>query len=184
VLAGSAGSVRAVCLSARHSFSKQLQESIRLIEGFGVDGDVHAGATVRHRYHMRKDPGAPNLSQVHLLHAELFAELQEQGIDVGAGQMGENITTFGVDLLALPQGTLLTLGEEAVVEITGLREPCVLMNALHPGLMKACLGKDDQGRKVRKAGVMSVVRRGGLVRSGDAIRIELPPVPHRALEAL
>ena len=169
--------VRAIALSAAHTFSKQVAAEIRLLAGLGVEGDVHAGAKVRHRYHVRRNPDAPNLCQVHLLHEELFAELAGQGIQVEAGKMGENVLTRGLDLLGLPLGARLTLGDEAEVELTGLRQPCVLMNKLRPGLMQACLGRDAQGRVVRKAGVMAVVIRGGVVRPGDGISVKLPEGP-------
>ncbi len=166
--------VVAVSLSPTHSFSKQPQPAIRLLAGLGVEGDAHAGATVRHRYRVRQDPTAPNLCQVHLLQAELFAELAEEGIAVLPGGMGENITTSGIDLLALGRGTRLLLGESAVVEVTGLRDPCAQMNGLQPGLMKACLSRDATGSLVRKSGIMAIVVAGGVVRPGDGIVAEAP----------
>lgn len=169
--------VVSVSLGPRHSFSKAVAPRITLLAGLGVEGDAHAGATVRHRYRVRKDPTAPNLCQVHLLHAELFAELAQQGIAVAAGQMGENVTTLGIDLLALGRGARLHLGESAIVEVTGLRDPCVQMNGLHPGLMKACIARGPSGEVVRKAGLMSIVIAGGIVRPDDAIRVEVPPGP-------
>ncbi|SNS74547.1 MOSC domain-containing protein YiiM [Granulicella rosea] len=174
-------SVIAVSLSPTHSFSKSPQLAIRLIENYGVEGDAHAGALVKHRYRVRKDPTAPNLCQVHLIHAELFDELRSQGLQIGPGEMGENITTAGVDLLSLPVGALISIGAEAVVEVTGLRDPCNLMNDLQPGLMKACIARDADGELVRKAGIMGTVLSGGEVRPGDSIRIELPPLPHRKM---
>ena len=166
--------VVSVSLSAVHSFAKDRCGEIRLIAGFGVEGDVHAGATVRHRYRVRKDPTAANLCQVHLLQEELFRELASLGMDVAAGEMGENVTTRGLDLLGLPVGARVRLGEVAVVEVTGLRDPCSLMNGLRPGLMKACVGRDADGGVVRKAGVMGVVAVGGVVRVGDRITVEMP----------
>lgn len=162
-----------VSRSARHTFSKEVQPEIMLLAGLGVEGDAHAGVTVRHRYMVKKNPGAANLCQVHLLQEELFRELAEEGLSVGAGEMGENITTRGLDLLALGRDTLLHLGESAVVRVTGLRQPCSEMNKLRAGLMKACLTHRD-GKVVRKAGIMGVVVQSGLVRAGAAIRIELP----------
>ena len=152
-----------------------------LLAGHGVEGDAHAGAKVKHRYLVKKDPNAPNLAQVHLLQAELFAELAGQGIALSAGEMGENVTTLGLDLLGLPTGTRLRLGAEAIVELTGLRQPCSQMNKLRPGLMQACLGRDSAGAVVRKAGVMGVVAAGGSVRPGDTITVELPAGPHVSL---
>jgi MOSC domain-containing protein YiiM len=173
------GTVVSVSLSPAHDFSKEPVSEITLLTGLGVQGDAHAGATVRHLYRVRKDPTAPNLCQVHLLHAELFDELARQGIAVRAGEMGENVTTRGIDLMGLPRGTLLHLGR-AVVEVTGLREPCAQMNALCPGLMKACLARDAKGALIRKAGIMAIVVEGGMVRPGDDIvarRPEGQPLP-------
>ena len=149
--------------------------------GLGVDGDAHHGATVKHRSRVARDPTQPNLRQVHLIHAELHEELRAAGFAVSAGQMGENITTQGVDLLGLPAGARLCLGGGAVVEVTGLRNPCAQLDRIQPGLMAATLGRDEHGNLVRKAGIMGVVIAGGEVRPGDAIRVELPPQPHRPL---
>ena len=157
------GKVISVSRSPRHSFSKEVCGTIKILAGLGVEGDAHAGVTVKHRYLVRKDPTAPNLCQVHLLQAELFAELQANGLQIAAGEMGENVTTTGLDLLALPLGTRLHLGPQAVVEVTGLRTPCTQMDGLRPGLMKACLGRSADGELVRKAGIMSVALVGGEV---------------------
>ena len=170
--------MEAVSRSAAHTFSKGVQPQIVLLAGLGVEGDAHAGAKVRHRYLVKKNPDAPNLAQVHLLHAELFAELAGQGIALAAGEMGENVTTAGLDLLALPTGARLRLGADAVVQLTGLRQPCSQMNQLRAGLMQACLGRDAVGAVVRKAGVMGIVLAGGTVQPGDAIVVELPAGPH------
>jgi MOSC domain-containing protein YiiM len=174
--------ITAVSGSETYSFSKPNRESIRLIAGYGVEGDVHAGETVKHRYRVKQDPTQPNLCQVHLIHTELFDELREQGFDVEAGQLGENVTTRGVDLLGLPTGTKLRLGPDAVVEITGLRNPCYQLDDFQNGLMAATLDRDEEGNLIRKAGVMSVVLADGAVRPGDAVKVELPPEPHRPLE--
>ncbi|MET0543259.1 MAG: MOSC domain-containing protein [Variovorax sp.] len=176
------GRVKAVHASARHSFSKFAEESISLVEGLGVQGDAHAGATVKHRSRVARTPTAPNLRQVHLLHAELFDQLVASGFAVFPGDLGENITTHGVDLLALPQRARLYLGDDAVVEITGLRNPCVQIDRFQRGLMAATLDRDAAGGLVRKAGVMGIVIASGEVRAGDAVRIELPGGPPRALE--
>ncbi len=176
------GTVVAVCASPTHSFGKRVVESIRLLTGLGVEGDAHAGETVKHRSRVAADPTQPNLRQVHLIHAELHDELRAAGFDVTAGQMGENVTTRGVDLLGLPVGARLRLGADAVVEITGLRNPCSQIDAFRPGLLAAVLGRDEAGQLVRKSGVMGVVRAGGVVRSGDEIVVEMPPPPHRKLE--
>lgn len=176
------GVVTAVSRSSTHTFSKANQESIQLIAGLGVDGDAHSGLTVKHRSRVAVDPTQPNLRQVHLIAAELHDELREAGFPAEPGQMGENITTLGIDLLALPTGTRLRVGDTAVVEVTGLRNPCAQLDHFQPGLMAAVLGRDESGKIIRKAGVMSIVLAGGEVRPGDLIGVELPPEPHLPLE--
>ena len=176
------GIVTAVSRSASHTMVKANQESIHLLCGLGVEGDAHLGETVKHRSRVRRDPSRPNLRQVHLIHEELHEELRNAGFMVVPGQMGENVTTRGVDLLGLPARTRLHLGDGAVVEVTGLRNPCVQLDRLQPGLMAAALGRDQQGGLVRKSGIMSVVLAAGDVRPGDPIRVELPPEPHGLLE--
>ena len=165
-----------------HRFSKPSRPEIRLIEGLGVEGDAHAGVTVQHLSRIAKNPAQPNLRQVHLIHAELHDELSAAGFDIHPGDMGENILTRGLDLLALPQGTLLHIGAEAIVEITGLRNPCAQLEGFRPGLLKACLGRTPDGQLIRKAGVMAIVVRGGLVRPGDAILAEHPLGLHLSLQ--
>jgi MOSC domain-containing protein YiiM len=165
-----------------HHFSKAPSLSIRLLKGLGVAGDAHMGETVKHRSRVRKDPTQPNLRQVHLIHAELFDELRAKGFVVQPGELGENITTSGVNLLALPTGTRLHLGASAVVEITGLRNPCIQIENFQRGLMAATLDRDRAGNVVRKAGVMSIVIAGGDVRPGDSIRAEMPGEPHQPLQ--
>jgi len=174
-------SIIAVSRSAGHHFSKTPSLGIRLLTGLGVAGDAHMGETVKHRSRVRKDPSLPNLRQVHLIHAELFDELRAKGFAVAPGELGENITTSGIDLLALPAGTRLHLGASAIVEITGLRNPCIQIDNFQKGLMAATLDKDANGNLVRKAGIMSIVISEGDVRPGDAIRVELPNKPHRPL---
>lgn len=173
--------VIAVSVDADHRFSKQNQGSIRLLTGLGVEGDAHLGKTVQHRSRVAQNPDQPNLRQVHLMHAELFDQLGETGFSVLPGDMGENVTTRGVDLLSLPTGARLHLGESAIVEITGLRNPCGQIDTFQSGLTKAVLDRDAAGNLIRKAGVMSVVLAGGDVYPGDAITVDLPPEPHRAL---
>ncbi len=173
--------VTAVCRGATHALVKPNRDRIRLLAGLGVEGDAHLGATVRHRSRVARDPAQPNLRQVHLIHAELHDELRAAGFAVAPGEMGENVTTRGLDLLALPTGTRLRLGDTAVVEVTGLRNPCTQLDGIHPGLMAATLGRDPQGGLVRKAGVMAIVVEGGEVGAGDRIVVELPSPPHRAL---
>ena len=174
--------VTAVHRSATHTMSKPTEDAIRLLAGLGVDGDAHLGETVKHRSRVARDPSQPNLRQVHLIHAELHDELGRRGFTVAAGDMGENITTRGVDLLGLPTGARLRLGAEAVVEITGLRNPCRQLDGLQPGLMQAVLERDAGGGLVRKAGVMAIVLVGGDVRPSDPISVELPARPHHPLQ--
>ncbi|MFD3441753.1 MOSC domain-containing protein [Streptomyces sp. NPDC058685] len=176
------GTVTTVSSNGEYSFTKPNRESITLLAGLGVEGDIHAGVTVKHRSRIAQDPTQPNLRQVHLIHAELFDEVARAGFEVAPGDLGENITTVGIDLLALPVGTLLRLGDEAVVEVTGLRNPCIQIEAFRQGLLKQVVGRDADGEVVRKAGIMSVVRTGGVVRPGDPIGVQLPAGPHRRLE--
>ena len=176
------GTVDAVHRSGLHTMSKATRSSIRLLAGLGVEGDAHMGATVKHRSRVARDPTAPNLRQVHLIHAELHDELRAAGFPTAPGTMGENITTRGIDVLALPTGTRLHLGADAVVEITGLRNPCGQLDGIQPGLRGAVFDRDADGNLIRKAGVMAVVLVDGEVRAGDAIRVELPSTPHRPLE--
>jgi MOSC domain-containing protein YiiM len=179
---GSQGAVVAVSRNDTHAVSKRNCDSITLVRGLGVEGDAHAGATVQHRSRVARDPTQPNLRQVHLIHSELHDELRESGFDVAPGQMGENVTTRGVDLLGLPVGSRLRLGDGALVEITGLRNPCTQLEGIQVGLMEATLDRDGNGELVRKAGVMAVVLQGGAVQPGDVIAVELPATPHTALE--
>lgn len=176
------GQVFAVSSNPTHTFSKAAQGAIRLLAGLGVEGDAHCGATVKHRSRVAQDPTQPNLRQVHLIHGELIDELQAAGFAVNPGSMGENITTRGIDLLALPEGTKLHLGTSAVVEMTGLRNPCKQLDSFQSGLMAAVLDRDESGQLIRKAGIMGVVLVGGDVRPGDTIVVELPALPHRSLE--
>ncbi|ATG53451.1 MOSC domain-containing protein [Brachybacterium ginsengisoli] len=172
--------VVSVHVSAEHGFSKPRADSIELLEGIGVRGDAHAGVTVKHRSRVARNPDQPNLRQVHLIHQELFAHLAEQGHEVAPGELGENITTAGVDLLALPVGTRLRIGE-AVVVVTGLRNPCQQIEDFRPGLLRSVLPRDDAGTVHRLTGVMGIVARGGTVRATDEISVDLPPEPHHPL---
>lgn len=170
-----------VSASPVHAFSKDARPLVRLLAGLGVEGDAHLGTTVQHRSRVRRDPTAPNLRQVHLVHAELHDELAAAGYTVGPGQLGENVTTRGLDLLGLATGTRLRLGPEAVVEVTGLRNPCYQIDDFQQGVLKEVVGRDTTGAVVRKAGVMAIVLVGGEVRPGDPIAVETPPEPHRPL---
>ncbi|TPQ18447.1 MOSC domain-containing protein [Streptomyces sporangiiformans] len=172
----------AVSSNGVYSFSKPNRDSITLLAGLGVEGDVHAGVTVKHRSRMAQDPTQPNLRQVHLIHEELFAEVGGAGFQVAPGELGENITTRGIDLLGLPVGTLLRIGDGAVVEVTGLRNPCLQIDNFQDGLLKQVVGRDEAGALVRKAGIMGVVKEGGVVRPGDVIDVKLPDEPHRPLD--
>ncbi len=174
--------VLSVARSATHSFSKSVESEIRLLDGLGVEGDAHMGETVKHRSRVAQDPTQPNLRQVHLVHAELLDELRASGFAVGPGTIGENITTREIDLLGLPRGALLHIGSEAVVEVTGLRNPCIQLDRYQKGLTAATLDRDGDGNLVRKAWVMGIIRAGGAVRAGDTIRIVLPAGPHLRLE--
>ncbi|MFD7407132.1 MOSC domain-containing protein [Streptomyces sp. NPDC059866] len=176
------GMVTAVSSNGEYSFTKPNRDSITLLAGLGVEGDVHAGVTVKHRSRVAQDPTRPNLRQVHLIHEELFAEVGAAGFKVVPGDLGENITTRGIDLLGLPVGTLLRIGEEAVLEVTGLRNPCLQIDNFQDGLLKQVVGRDEAGNIVHKAGIMSIVKEGGAVRPGDTIEVELPGEPHRPLE--
>lgn len=176
------GRVLAVAKSDVHEFSKSSAKEIELIAGLGVCDDAHSGATVKHRSRVAKNPLQPNLRQVHLIHSELFAEVARLGFSVKAGDLGENVTTEGIDLLGLPRGTVLHIGATVRLEITGLRNPCAQIEAFQPGLLSAVLAKDDRGRLIRKAGIMSVVEAGGRICTGDQIDVELPTAPHIPLE--
>lgn len=174
--------VAAVWISATHSFSKFAQGELQLVEGQGVAGDVHCGVTVKHRSRVAVDPTQPNLRQVHLIQGELFDELAARGFGVQAGQLGENLTTRGIDLLALPRGTELRIGADVVLRVTGLRNPCLQIENFEAGLLQAVVDRDADGEVVRKAGVMSIVLAGGTVKPGDAIAVRLPMPPHEKLE--
>lgn len=174
--------VVSVSLDDGHRFSKPPVEQITLIEGWGVDGDAHAGVTVQHRSRVARNPSEPNLRQVHLIHVELFDEVAAHGYRVRPGQMGENITTRGVELLGLPTGAVLRLGAKATVRITGLRNPCEQINGLADGLMRQMVSREPDGTVIRRAGVMGVVLVGGVVRAGDPILIELPSGVHAPLQ--
>lgn len=174
--------VTAVSSNEVYSFTKPNRDSVTLLAGLGVEGDVHSGVTVKHRSRVAKDPTQPNLRQVHLIHEELFAEVAAEGFTVTPGALGENITTRGIDLLGLPVGTLLHIGDEAVLEVTGLRNPCMQIDGYQDGLLKQVVGRDGAGNVIRKSGIMSIVQTGGVVRPGDPINVTLPTGPHHPLD--
>jgi MOSC domain-containing protein YiiM len=172
--------VLAVHSSSKHAFSKAPKEAIRLIENCGVEGDAHAGTTDQHLYHIRRFGPQPNLRQVHLIHAELLDELGAKGHKVLPGELGENISTRHLDLLGLPAATRLHIGSQAVIELTGLRNPCRQIEEFQAGLLAHVVERRPAG-VVRKGGVMSIVLQGGIVRPGDRIEVELPARPHGPL---
>lgn len=176
------GIVKAVSKSKDHTFSKYNCDKINLIKALGVEGDAHLGRKVKHRSRVKKDPNQPNLRQVHLMHGELFEELAQKGFKVNYGEMGENITTEGIDLLNLPKDTILNIGVSAKIQITGLRNPCKQLNDFQNGLMKALLDKDEEGNLIRKAGIMGIIVAGGEVKIGDEITMTLPKPPYSKLE--
>jgi MOSC domain-containing protein YiiM len=178
------GLVMAVAHNKSHNFSKKVTPDIELVAGLGVAGDAHQGITVKHRSRVAADPTLPNLRQVHLIHSELFNELSDKGFKVESGDLGENITTVRLDLLALPPRTLLHIGKTAVVRVTGLRNPCAQIDRFRPGLLAALLDRRPDNDLIRKAGIMAVVQVGGVVRAGDSIEVNLPPLPHQHLECV
>ncbi len=175
------GKVIAVSLSNTHTFSKENRNKIKLLSGYGVEGDAHFGKTVKHRSRVAQNPNQPNLRQVHIIQSELFDELKDR-FDIKPGQLGENITTRGINLLELPTDTILQVGEEAIIQITGLRNPCPQIDHFKPGLLQAVIDKDSEGNLIRKAGIMGIVLKSGEVSPDDSIRIQLPSKPYRKLE--
>ncbi len=172
-------SVVAVHRSAEHKFSKETVDAVTVLAGLGVEGDAHMGARVKHRSRVAKDPNQPNLRQVHLVASELLDEVAAKGYTVRPGDLGENVTTQGLDLITLPVGTSLRIGD-VLLTLTGLRNPCVQIDAFADGLQGEMLGRDDTGKLVRKTGVMAVVVRSGEIRPGDEIIVAAPagnPVP-------
>lgn len=176
------GKVISVSKSSAHTFQKFNTDKIYLLEGLGVKGDAHMGKTVKHRSRVKKDPGQPNLRQVHLIHSELFEELSKKGFNVTNGQMGENITTKDIALLELPKNTILKIGTTAEIQITGLRNPCLQIDSIQKGLMQAVLDYDENGNLIRKAGIMGIVLKEGEIKVDDSIEIRLPEPPFQKLE--
>ncbi|MDF2495347.1 MAG: hypothetical protein K0S66_2281 [Sphingomonas sp.] len=174
-----------VCAVARdnvHRFSKQTAPEIEVMAGLGVLGDAHEGITVRHRSRVAVYPTQPNLRQVHLIQSELFEELRAKGFNVGPADLGENVTTMGIDLLALPRHALLRIGCDVELEVTGLRNPCAQIERFQPGLLAAVLDRGPNNEVIRKAGIMTIVKAGGMIRPGDPIDVVLPSLPHLPLE--
>lgn len=176
------GRIVAVAKDGGHQFSKRPADEVRVVAGLGIEGDAHQGITVKHRSRVAVDPGQPNLRQVHLIHAELFDELRDKGFAVGPADLGENLTTRGLDLLGLPRGTVLRIGANAVLEVTGLRNPCAQIERFRAGLLAAVLDRGPGGEVIRKAGIMTIAKASGVVRPGDAVRVDLPPLPHLPLD--
>ena len=174
-------SVVSLSKNQQHEFSKPVHDSIRLLTGLGVEGDAHCGETGKHRSLAKKDPQQPNLRQVHLIHAELLEELKLKGFMIQTGILGENILTSGIDLLSLPSNTILNIGAQASIKITGLRNPCAQLDTIQQGLTKALLSRDEQGALIRKSGVMATVRQGGVIYVDDNITMTYPEEPHQAL---
>ena len=183
IVTSKSAKVIAVSLSGQHTFSKENQEVITLLKGLGVEGDAHCGSAVKHQYDAAKNAAKPNLRQVHLIQSELFEELADD-FTVKPGQLGETITTVGINLLELPTDTILSIGESAVIQITGLRNPCYQIDKFKPGLLKAVLDKDSDGNLIRKVGVMAIVLQSGEVKPSDEIRVEWPQKPYKKLECV
>ena len=179
-----AAQVLAVSKSEEHVFSKPTYDAITLVAGLGVEGDAHSGKTVKHRSRVAIDPSQPNLRQVHLIHSELYDELIEKGFSIGPGDLGENVTTRGINLLELPRNTLIHIGEHVVIEVTGLRNPCKQIECFQEGLLKAVIDKTSEGEIIRKTGIMGIVLHGGVITIGDAIRLNFPAEPHHKLECV
>lgn len=176
------GIVVSVSAEPGHGFSKTPRAAITLLPGLGVAGDAHCGATVRHRSRVAADPLQPNLRQLHLFPAEWLEALDARGFDLAPGGLGENLLTRGLDLLALPTGTLMRFSQGPLVAVTGLRNPCRQIEAYRQGLLAAVLDRDAEGAAVLKAGIMAVILEGGAIAPGDSIALSLPPEPHRKLQ--
>ncbi len=178
------GSVIAVCSRDAHLFSKENREEIELIKNFGINGDAHAGMYVKHRSRVKKNPKQLNLRQVHLIPIELLNEMKQHRYDLHPGDLGENITTSGIDLINLPLNSQINIGEEVVLEVKGLRDPCKQIEAFKEGLLKKMITKDADGNLIRKTGIMTIVLGGGIVKPNDKIEVVLPKKPYHKLEVV
>lgn len=176
------GTVVAVASNARHEFIKPTKATIRLVEDHGVEGDAHAGRFIQHRFVAKKMPVLPNNRQVHLMPSELFSELASGGFSVTPGSLGENVTTAGLDLTKFPLGTRLRIGNSAIVELTGLRTPCALIDRFQKGLKRAMIMKHEQPRF--RCGVLGVAKATGDIAPGDPISVELPSCSLQPLPAM
>ena len=249
-------SVLSVHLSPEHGFSKTSQPSIKLLKGLGVEGDCHLGTTTQHLWRLKSHASEPNLRQVHLIQSELLDEPDfhgDDGVRVQPGQMGENISTVGIDLLSLGSGTKLHFmdkkytqiafddrfyrvfhdvsvvslkylvvrllmtavammmgyglnwysftwsgiasdmvcvsfirllcylyfakeyfGEHAIITVSGVRHPCKKVDKFRSGLKEKCLIRGEEDHKIikRKAGIMAVVTKAGIVEPGMIIIAE------------
>lgn len=173
--------VESVHRSESHDFTKATVEEVVLVAGVGIEGDAHAGATVQHVSRKKKDADRPNLRQVHLVSAELHEELVADGFDLDHGGFGENLVTRGIALGDLPVGTTLALGDDAIIVLTGLRDPCAQIDRHREGLRAAVAFDPGEGPKLFRDGAMAMVVRGGVVRTGDPIGVALPPEPHHPM---
>jgi hypothetical protein len=178
------GSVIAVCSRDAHLFSKENRVEIELIKNFGINGDAHAGMYVKHRSRVKKNPKQLNLRQVHLIPIELLNEMKQHRYDLHPGDLGENITTSGIDLINLPLNSQINIGEEVVLEVKGLRDPCKQIEAFKEGLLKKMITKDADGNLIRKTGIMTIVLEGGIVKPNDKIEVVLPKKPYHKLEVV
>ena len=176
--------VTAVCTNSLHNFSKTIQTEIKLITMLGVEGDAHCGKYVKHQSRVKKNPKQINLRQVHLMQKELFDELLIEGFEIKPGDLGENITTSGIDLINLPKNTILNIGDQVQLKVTGLREPCWQIDSYNKGLLKKVVSKDQDGNIIRKTGVMTMVKSGGIVKKGDDIEVIMPKEPYYKLEVV
>jgi len=172
------GVVLAVHRSDEHTFAKPTVDSVTLLPGLGVEGDAHLGAQVKHRSRVAADPNQPNLRQVHLVMSELLDDVRAAGHEIEPGRLGENVTTTGIDLIGLPVGSMLRIGDTALVALTGLRNPCKQIRDVGDGVLKMMFVDGERygrpGEQIGRTGVMGVVVAGGTVSAGDEIAVRYP----------